>query len=139
VTASRRLFHNLRSPRAWRHLRVRGLTTTLRAGAWAVLALRTLRRQIPTEGLDVRVVPAPALPATATSGIEVALCIRRATCLERSLIMQRWLMAHGSPHDVLVGVAGGTESIDAHAWIDRYDQDEEGGGYQVLTRVAPPA
>jgi hypothetical protein len=87
----------------------------------------------------VRVALAPALPATATSGIEATLRIRRATCLERSLIMQRWLMALGSPYDVLVGVAGGSESIDAHAWIDQYDQVEEDGGYQVLTRLAPPA
>lgn len=61
----------------------------------------------------------------------------RASCLERSLVLQCWLTAHGIEHDVLVGVAGGAASMEAHAWIEGYDADSQGAGFEVLTRVGP--
>jgi hypothetical protein len=124
--------------RALRYLAEPGLPT-IRGAGWAVLALHRLRREIPSEGLDVRVrAPRTASPR-GVRGVEAALRLRRATCLERSLIVQRWLMTSGSPHDVLVGVNGDAQSMEAHAWIDRYDSEDEGEGegFRVLTRVAP--
>ncbi len=121
-----------------RYLAEPGLPTVRGAG-WAMLALRRLRREIPSEGLDVHVLAPRAASPRGVRGVEVALRLRRATCLERSLIVQRWLMAYGSSHDVLVGVNGGAGSMEAHAWIDRYDSEDEGDGegFRVLTRVAP--
>jgi hypothetical protein len=58
---------------------------------------------------------------------------RRATCLERSLIMQRWLVAMGEPHDVLIGVGAPGETMLAHAWLDHEDSQ----GFQVLLRIDP--
>jgi len=110
---------------------------TVRGGVWAALALHRLRREIPSDGLDVRVLAPPRIAPQSVRGVEVALRLRRATCLERSLIMQRWLMACGSRHDVLVGVGRGSGAIEAHAWIHRYDSEAEGEGLRLLGRVAP--
>jgi hypothetical protein len=110
---------------------------TVRAAGWAMFALHRLRREIPSKGLEVRVLAPPTTARRDVRGVEAALRLRHATCLERSLIVQRWLMACGSPHDVLVGVTGGSKSVEAHAWIHRYDSEDEGEGFRVLTRVAP--
>jgi hypothetical protein len=116
-----------------------GALPTLRASAWALRALRRLRRELPSAGLDVCVVVPPQLPGASVRGVELALRLGRATCLERSLVVQRWLLARHERHDVLVGVAGGAAALDAHAWIDRYDPVAAGSGYEVLTRVGPRA
>ncbi len=59
--------------------------------------------------------------------------MQRATCLERSLIMQRWLMANGQPHDVLIGVRSPRETTIAHAWLDH----EDSRSHYVLMRLPP--
>ena len=59
--------------------------------------------------------------------------MQRATCLERSLIMQRWLMATGQPHDVLIGVRSPRETTIAHAWLDH----EDSMSHHVLMRLPP--
>lgn len=69
--------------------------------------------------------------------MEAVLRVRRATCLERSFIVQRWLLSQGRKHDILVGVAGGVQTLAAHAWVDSYDAEDQGEGYRVLTRVSP--
>lgn len=109
---------------------------TLRAAGWSMVALRRLRKEIPSEGLEVRVLAPPAVSPEGIRGVEAALRMRKATCLERSLIVQRWLMAYGNPHEVLVGVSGGSK-MEAHAWIHRYDPESEGEDFSLLTRVAP--
>lgn len=112
---------------------------TLRAAGWALRALRRLRRELPSAGLTARVTAPPTGGAASVRGVELALRARRATCLERSLVVQRWLLGQGREHDVVVGVAGGADALDAHAWIDRYDPAAQGSGYEVLTRVEPRA
>lgn len=114
-----------------------GAPPTVRAATWAVRALRRLRRELPADGLEVRVMAPPVADAASVRGVELALRLGRATCLERSLVVQRWLLARRQPHDVLVGVAGGADALDAHAWVDRYDGPAQARGYEVLTRVAP--
>jgi Transglutaminase-like superfamily len=136
VRRARRLRGRLRGLERLRHLTEPGLPTVRGAG-WAMLALRRLRREIPREGLDVRVLAPPRTAPTGLRGVEAALRLRRATCLERSLIVQRWLMAFGSRHDVLLGVGRGSGTMEAHAWIHRYDPDVEGEGLELLSRIAP--
>jgi len=108
----------------------------LRAAWWAVFALRKLRGDISEQGLETQVTRPPELAFDGLRGVEAVLRRRHATCLERSLIIQRWLIAHGSSHEVLIGVNGGADRIEAHAWIDRYDPAPQGEGFLVLTRVA---
>jgi hypothetical protein len=136
LRARLRSLRRLRRLGRLRHLAEPGLPT-LRAASWAILALRRLRREIPDAGLDVRVLAPPRATPGGIRGVEAALRMRHATCLERSLIVQRWLMAVGSHHDVLIGVGRDADTIDAHAWIHRYDPDAEGEGLQLLSRVAP--
>ena len=109
---------------------------TLRAARWAIFALRRLRGEISERGLEAQVTAPPDLAPEGLRGVEAALRRQHATCLERSLILQRWLIAHGAAHEVLIGVTGGGDRIEAHAWLDRYDPAEQGEGFRVLTRVA---
>jgi hypothetical protein len=108
----------------------------LRAAWWAILALRRLRGEIPDMGLEVQVTAPPELAPEGLRGVEAVLRPLHATCLERSLILQRWLIAHGASHEVLIGVSGAADRVEAHAWLDCYDPPAQGEGFRVLTRVA---
>jgi len=107
---------------------------TLRAGWWAVSVLRKLRGEIAERGLEAQVEEPPRVSPDGLLGVEAALRYRHATCLERSLIVQRWLVSHGISHEVLIGVSGGASGVEAHAWLEHYDaaQDDD---FRVLTRV----
>ena len=100
-----------------------------------MLALRRLRREISELGLEAQVTAPPELASEGLRGVEAALRRLHATCLERSLILQRWLIAHGASHEVLIGVNGGADRIEAHAWLDRYDSAAQGDGFRILARV----
>lgn len=59
-----------------------------------------------------------------------------ATCLERAVVLQRWRVARGDPHDVVIGVQGTGDSFRAHAWLD--DEDAaEAGDFRELVRLRP--
>jgi Transglutaminase-like superfamily len=103
------------------------------------LALRRLRSELSERGLEARVAAPPELAPEGVRAVEAILRRRRATCLERSLIMQRWLMAHGEPYEVSIGVRGGAKQMEAHAWLDGYDPETHESDFQVLTHVAARA
>ena len=78
----------------------------------------------------------PAPPGTGTQagrGVDAVLRRTAPTCLERSLVMQRWLTACGEPRDVVIGVVGRAEAFKAHAWIE----GERHAGFEELMRVRP--
>jgi hypothetical protein len=99
---------------------------------WADASLRHLRRALPVDGVRAQVDPPARAPSVLTPMVAKWLRWRGATCLERSLIMQRWLLSVGRPHDVLIGVQRPGELI-AHAWLDH----EDSHGYEVLLRLEP--
>jgi hypothetical protein len=69
--------------------------------------------------------------------VRVALWRLRPSCLERSLVVQRWLAAHGIARDVVVGTHGGPSGeFSAHAWLDGA-ADGCAGRYVEITRLAP--
>ena len=108
---------------------------TIRAIWWAATSLRSLRRSLPSDGLDARVPPPPPLPPHAIRGVNGLLTrVAHASCLERSLILQAWLASHGRPHAITIGVALEDE-FHAHAWLDGYDPPDE--HFAVLTSVSP--
>lgn len=111
---------------------------TLRAAWWATRAMRGLRRDLRRDGLRAQVPAPPPLPGEAVRGVRGVAWVSHATCLERSLLLQRWLVAHGEAHDVLVGVGPSARDFEAHAWIEGYDPEESGAGFEVLTRVSCP-
>jgi hypothetical protein len=62
---------------------------------------------------------------------------RPASCLERALVLQRWLDAHGRSYDVVVGVTGPASGFAAHAWVDGLEAEPD--GYSTLHRLPPPS
>jgi len=109
---------------------------TLRAAWWTVNALRTTRRTLRTRPVaEIVVARPPRLPAHASRGVNAVLRRTPNTCLERALVLQRWLVEHGTEKDVVVGVTGRND-FRAHAWLDGEAVDEQ---FQELTRLRPPA
>jgi hypothetical protein len=67
-----------------------------------------------------------------------ALSRLKPTCLERALVLQTWLAAHGTLRDVVIGVPPtGMKSGPAHAWVDGTDRVSP-LNYLELHRLPPP-
>jgi hypothetical protein len=121
----------------------------LRAAWWAQRALRRTRREL--EGGGIERVPAlsppPSLPPAAIRGVLTVLHRRRASCLERSVVLQRWHAAHGQPLDLVIGVSPGPDRFGAHAWLEgeHPPHGQAEGDFQeihrlpVSDRIAPRA
>lgn len=72
-------------------------------------------------------------------GVAAVLHRRRARCLERSLVLQTWLAAHGDPRDLIVGVTRPGEDFSAHAWLEGEDPCHGTlAGFHEITRRPPP-
>jgi len=105
---------------------------------WALRAWLRSRRQLRRGGLQAVDIPPPPLDLPgADNGVARVLRAVPASCLERSLVRQRWDAAHGRPRDVIIGVRGGSSDFGAHAWLD--GDREEPGVFTTLTRWPPPA
>jgi hypothetical protein len=111
----------------------------LRAAWWTAHALRQARRQLRRDGVNVRLSPPIRASRQATRGVYAILRRQPNTCLERALVLQRWLASLGEGHDVIVGVSRPGPDFEAHAWLDfeRTDDPSE-FSYQELLRLAPP-
>ncbi len=95
----------------------------LRAALWALLSLRDARGQL-RRGIARPVIRnCPKLPVDAGRGVQGVINRLDPTCLERSLVFQAWLTAHGVLRDVVIGIPpGGLSSGEtAHAWVDGTD------------------
>jgi Transglutaminase-like superfamily len=107
---------------------------TLRAAWWTDRALRRARAGLRDGALREVTLPAPPqLPASAERGLHAVLRRREHSCLERSLVLQRWLAAHDDPRDVVIGTTG-PAGFQAHAWLDG---DDDGARYVELSRLPP--
>jgi hypothetical protein len=112
--------------------------STVRAAAWALVALRRARRDLAAQGLDgARVAPPPRLPASARAGVLAVVQRRPSTCLERALVLQRWEAEHGAASDVIIGVKGPGDGFVAHAWLET-SPDGPPGGFQEILRLHAP-
>jgi hypothetical protein len=109
---------------------------SLRAAVWAARALSRLRRDLKTTGIDAAVVPPPHLPEQAVRGVNGVLRRRSATCLERSLVLQKWYFARGIARDVVVGVTAPGDGFAAHAWLEG-EAAESGKPFHELRRLVP--
>jgi transglutaminase superfamily protein len=109
---------------------------TLRAAWWAERAFRRARSELSDGGLrSVRLPPPPRLPYEAGRGVYAVLRRRDPSCLERSLVIQRWLAAHGDARDVVIGTSGVVE-FEAHAWLD--GDAASAARFNELTRLPAP-
>jgi hypothetical protein len=110
---------------------------TLRAALWAARSVRQVRRDLSRHGVHAQVPPPPSLPDAAGRGVVIVLRRTSPTCIEQALVMQRWLVAHGQPHDVVIGVARHDDTVMAHAWVDG-GGEPSGETYTELHRLPPP-
>jgi hypothetical protein len=109
-----------------------------RAGWWAWRALRSVRGQLAGGAVrDARVPDPPRVGERTGRAVRVILRRQSPSCLERALVLQRWLLAHGEARDVVVGTEGGARTtFTAHAWLDGEGQPE-GHRYVEMLRLAP--
>ncbi len=103
--------------------------TVVRSARWAYATLPSVRRQLATGGTTALISEPPVTRGPA-GGVTSVLRACRATCLERSLILQAWYRAQGIDRDVVIG-ARAADGVKAHAWLD----GEQGGPFVELTRV----
>lgn len=118
-----------RLPRRSRH--------TLRAAWWAYRAVRRAKHRLKTDGLATKVAPPPPLPWGSRTGVDGVLSRLEPTCLERSLVLQAWLTAHGIERDIVIGVASDDAGVRAHAWIEGDADSDEGQRYTEIHRILP--
>jgi hypothetical protein len=108
----------------------------IRAAWWAERSWHRARRSLRHGPLgEVHLEPPPRLPAPAVRGVTAVLRYRRVSCLERSLVMQRWLAAQGERRDVVIGTTRATE-FRAHAWLDG-DPESHAVPFEELARLRP--
>ena len=111
---------------------------TLRAAWWALRAMRRARKDLKTAGLQAKVAAPPRLPWGARFGVIGVLDRADPTCLERALVLQKWLEAHDVLRDVVIGVKndeGG--KVAAHAWVEGVTPYVESVQYREIHRLAP--
>ena len=107
----------------------------LRAAWWTLQELGRVRRELKTGSIEeVRVSAPPALASHALRGVEAVLRRRPHSCLEESLLLQRWHADHGRPLDVVIGVAAPTGDFRAHAWLEGTPVSEH---FDELVRLRP--
>lgn len=110
------------------------------AGArWARSSVGAIRADVRRDGLGVVVPPPTVTGPGSLKGARAALRMQRASCLERSLVIQRWWASNDVALDVIVGVRHPTrhEGAPAHAWVEYYDEDWS-DRFAEIRRVAAP-
>ena len=114
---------------------IRRLWTAARCGWWAARSVRAVRRELRVRPVgEVRVPPPPTAPGRrGERGVSLALRRFEPSCLERALVLQRWLAARGDPRDVVIGVTAPDADFRAHAWLDGESPHE----FREIARVAP--
>jgi Transglutaminase-like superfamily len=87
--------------------------------AWATLAVLVARRRLKSNGVHATGLRAPHMPSAASRGVAGVLHRLSPTCLERALVAQRWMAAHGDERDIIIGIPlGGLMAGPAHAWLE---------------------
>lgn len=108
----------------------------LRAAAWTWRQHAGLRRRLAAEGAEAIVPAPPELPAGAVRAVRATLRVRRASCLEAAIVLQRWHAAHDRPLDLVIGVTAPGAGFHAHAWLEGEDPAPEQRFTEILRRPA---
>jgi len=105
------------------------------AVAWALTATVVVRRRLRRHGLQATSPGSSWVPAGGEAGVGLVLGRLSPSCLERCLVLQRWLADHGRPLDVIIGVqVSRPANALAHAWLEY----EPPGDFAELLRLPPP-
>lgn len=111
----------------------------MKAGLWTIHALYVTVRRLRTRPIEqLRVPRAPSLGLDATRGVDVVLRLTRATCLQASVVRQRWYAEQGVVRDVVIGVTSPRTSFKAHAWLEGPGETSD-SEYTVITRLPASA
>jgi hypothetical protein len=78
----------------------------------------------------------PSLPASAELGVSASLRLRREACLVRALVRQKWLAAHGSSRDLVIGIHEPRKGFKAHAWLEGDPPCHSEGFAELMRRPA---
>jgi hypothetical protein len=101
---------------------------------WALRAVRRVRRDLRSRPVETVRLPSPrGIPARGERGVYAVLKRLAPTCLERALVLQRWLAWRGEPRTVVIGVTAPGPDFRAHAWLDGESAPE----FHEVARVAP--
>jgi hypothetical protein len=97
----------------------RGGWHALLVAAWTARCCRQVRRQLRRGGIDRVRLPAPPRSVDQDRRIAVGVLRRMgATCLERSLVRQRWHAGQQSSRVLVIGVTAPSRGFHAHAWLE---------------------
>jgi hypothetical protein len=103
--------------------------------AWAWREAPRVRDRLGTQGgVKVAVSAPPTASPSGIRGVGLGLSLRRASCLERSLIVQRWYLSQGRSRPMLIGIAREGASTVAHAWLEGEERRNK-HEYLEMTRV----
>ena len=108
-----------------------------RAAWWGVRACARVRRRVggPDFGSG-SLPPVPPVGRHATPAVLAVLARMRASCLVRSVVLQRWFLAHGEARQLVIGVTAPGDGFRAHAWLDGESEEDHRGLVELLRR--PP-
>lgn len=110
----------------------------IRVAAWALSAQRHCRNDLRHNNLsDVRLSPPPDVRAKDRRAVIRVLSAVRASCLERSVVLQRFDAAAGKPREVVIGVTAPGPGFRAHAWLLGEEQPD-GEFMEITRRPVPP-
>jgi hypothetical protein len=111
------------------------LLGVVRALFWAWRSTAVVRARLRDDGGVAVPVPAPPqLPAAAIRGVNWGIRLGKASCLERSLVRQRWYRSQGRDRTIIVGVALDGPTAVAHAWLEGEEHLND-RDYVEMTRV----
>ena len=90
----------------------------------------------PRRGEGHRSARSPACPFRPRAGWTRRAAQEAPTCLERALVRQRWLAAHGDHRAIAIGVTAPSREFAAHAWLVG-EEDPVASAFLELTRLEP--
>lgn len=107
--------------------------------AWALVAVAVSRQRLRRDGLQARAPGSRWLPGNGGAGVLAVLERLEPTCLERSLVLQRWFTDHGHDLDLVIGVRRAAAGVQAHAWLEGTQPSLQGEDvtYDDLVRLPP--
>jgi len=112
---------------------------TVRAAGWALRSHRRTRRHLRFGRLsDIDVTAPPTTRPVDRRAVLAVLRARGASCLERSVVLQRFDAAAGRPRALIIAVGRPGGGFRAHAWLEG-DPEPDIGLHEILRRAAPDA
>lgn len=111
---------------------------SLRVAGWSWRAHRSGREQLRADdGLrTLQLPPPPFVRPGDRAAAQLVLRARKATCLEKAVVLQRFDAAAGRPRAVVVGVSSPLTGFRAHAWLDG-DRQSDAALQEIHRRETP--